>query len=99
MTQDGYEIQFQVNHLSHMLLTIELLPVILTTARECGDCRVVMVSSLRHTQGVFEPTNLNAEQSYSRLGFYCNSKLYNVSNALFVLYAPVGVSWLTPLIR
>ena len=78
MTEDGYEAQFQVNHLSHLLITLELLPIMITTASHCGDCRIVMVSSMRHTQGVFDPHNLNAEQSYSRLGFYCNSKLYNV---------------------
>ena len=67
MTEDGYEAQFQVNHLSHLLITLELLPIMITTASHCGDCRIVMVSSMRHTQGVFDPHNLNAEQSYSRL--------------------------------
>ena len=80
MTEDGYEAQFQVNHLSHFLLTLELLPIILDTASECGDCRIVIVSSRLHSSGVFAPGNMNAEQEYIRNKFYSNSKLYNVIN-------------------
>ena len=80
MTEDDYEAQFQVNHLSHFLLTLELLPIILDTASNCGDCRIVIVSSAAHLSGVFEPGNMNAEVSYSRMGFYNKSKLYNVKN-------------------
>ena len=78
MTEDGYEAQFQVNHLSHLLITLELLPIMITTASHCGDCRIVMVSADDHTNGSFVPGNMNAEQSYNRLKFYCNSKLYSV---------------------
>ena len=78
MTGDGYESQFQVNHLSHFLLTLELLPILLDTAYSCGDCRIVIVSSLAHKWGVFDPENMNGEISYTGLKFYNNSKLYNV---------------------
>ena len=80
MTEDGYESHFQVNYLSHFLLTLELLPIILDTASNCGDCRIVIVSSSAHTDAVFEPGNMNAEVSYARLAFYFKSKLYNVNN-------------------
>ena len=50
-----------------------------TTAEITSDCRVVFVASRRHSQGVFDPSNINGERSYSRYGFYNNSKLYNVS--------------------
>ena len=69
----------QVNHLGHFLLTLELLPLLQTTARETGDVRVVCVSSVLHSSGEWEPDNMNAERDYSRLGFYRKSKLYNVS--------------------
>ena len=69
----------QVNHLGHFLLTLELLPLIADTAREAGDGRIVFVSSQQHTHGVFDPSNMNGEVSYSRSRFYDNSKLYNVS--------------------
>ena len=79
MTEDGYEAHFQVNHLSPMLLTLELLPIMVDTASHCGDTRIVFVSSLRHNDGVMDPDNMNGERSYSRVGFYSNFKLYNVS--------------------
>ena len=69
----------QVNHLGHFLLTLELLPVLQTTARESGDVRVVCVSSLTHSWYNWEPNNMNAETDYSRLKFYPKSTLYKVS--------------------
>ncbi len=70
----------QVNHLSHFLLTLELLPTILAAASSMGDCRIVFVSSLLHTiVSEWEPDNLNAELWYGRMKFYPKSKLWNVS--------------------
>ena len=80
MTEDGYEAQFQVNHLSHFLLTLELLPLMIETAVTTKDCRIIFVSSRLHTRGSFTPGNMNAEEEYSRMRFYGNSKLYNVRN-------------------
>lgn len=91
MTEDGYEAQFQVNHLSHLLVTLELLPVMVATASQCHDCRIVLVSSDVHANGSFVPGNMNAEQSYSRLKFYCNSKLFIV-RMLFMLSCPIHMS-------
>ena len=69
----------QINHLGHFLLTLELLPIITETAAASGDCRIVFVSSEAHARwGVFDPDNMNGEQSYGRFKFYGNSKLYNV---------------------
>lgn len=51
----------------------------LNTAQYTGDCRVIFVASRSHSQGVFDPSNINGETSYSRYTFYNNSKLYNVS--------------------
>ena len=78
LTEDGHETQFQVNHLSHFLLTLELLPIMLDTASTTGDGRIVIVSSAGHRSGVFDPDNLDGQQSYGRMKFYCHSKLYNV---------------------
>ena len=68
----------QVNHLSHFLLTLELLPNILETASTSGDGRIIFVASSNHTWVNWDPANMNAERSYSRKLFYPNSKLYNV---------------------
>ena len=69
-----------MNHLGHFLLTLELLPLMLDSASHTGDGRVVFVASRRHAYGVFDPDNMNGETSYSRFGFYNNSKLYIVSD-------------------
>ena len=68
----------QVNYLGHFLLTLELLPVIMETARSHGDVRIVNVSSAAHKWGTLNPSNMNGEASYSRWSFYGNSKLYIV---------------------
>lgn len=45
-TKDGYDIQMQTNHLSHFLLTKELLPLLKKAAEENGEARVCNHSSL-----------------------------------------------------
>ena len=74
----------QVNHLSHFLLTLELLPSLLETASSTGDGRIIIMSSIAHKAGTLNPENMNGEQSYNRGRFYGHSKLYNVS-AHFVI--------------
>ena len=78
-----YKIPAQVNHLSPLLLTLELLPTLVETASSGsggGDCRVVWVASMAHERGIWDPRNMNGEISYSPTTFYQNSKLYNVSD-------------------
>ena len=65
--------------MAHFLLTLELLPILESTARETGDVRVVLVASAAHKWVNWDPDNMNGEREYSRLKFYPKSKLYNVS--------------------
>jgi len=44
-TVDGYDTQMQTNHLSHFLLTAELLPLLEAQAEASGDARIVNHSS------------------------------------------------------
>lgn len=44
-TSDGFDVQMQTNHLSHFLLTRELMPLLERAARETGEARVVNHSS------------------------------------------------------
>ena len=44
-TSDGFDIQMQTNHLSHFLLTRELMPLLETAAEAAGDARIVNHSS------------------------------------------------------
>ncbi|KAJ1324665.1 retinol dehydrogenase 12 [Microdochium nivale] len=53
-TGEGYEIQFGTNHMGHALLTKLLQPLLLKTAEQHGDARVVFVSSAAHAFGPAE---------------------------------------------
>ena len=76
LSEDGYELQFAVNHLGHFLLTLNLLPAI-QCCRQCT--RVINVSSAMHTKGVLDFNNLRGEKkSYNGTEAYCQSKLANV---------------------
>lgn len=80
-TEDGFGIQFGVNHLGHFLLTCLLLERL----KEAGGGRVVTLSSMAHRWGHidFEALVVNRHLgtgSYSWQFFqaYCSSKLCNV---------------------
>jgi len=46
ITGDSFDKQMQTNHLSHFLLTKELFPLLLSSAKENGDARIVQHSSM-----------------------------------------------------
>ena len=71
MTADGFELQFESNHLGHFLLTGLLLP----TINKTPGARVVSLSSIAHRSGKIDFDNLNAERSYGRWPSYAQSKL------------------------
>ena len=68
-----------------MLLTLELLPLLLDTAAESGDGRIVFVSSSGHYMAdPFDANRLNrTEDDYGRLKAYSNTKLYNVRDMFY----------------
>ena len=78
ITEDGYELQFAVNHLGHFLLTMLLLPAL----RCCRNCsRVINVSSALHFKGGLDFSSLEGKaekKSYSGTKAYAQSKLSNV---------------------
>lgn len=79
-TQDGFELEFGINHLGHFLLTRLLLPAL----TDAGASRVITVSSIRHIPGRggqgarFDFDNLRGEKGYDPRIFYNNAKLANV---------------------
>jgi len=88
-TRDGYEVQFQVNHLSHALTINTLLPLLSeTAARHGGDARIVNLSSIAYDQaprsGIEFATLRSKQASFGGLlGFpkwqrYGQSKLANL---------------------
>jgi NAD(P)-dependent dehydrogenase (short-subunit alcohol dehydrogenase family) len=79
VTQDGFEMQFGVNHLAPFLLTNLLLDVL----KRSAPARIVIVASRAHQRGVLDFDDLNAERNaYSGFAAYCNSKLANMLFAL-----------------
>lgn len=76
LTQDGYEMTFQVNHLSHFLIT-ELLRERLVRS---APARVVTVASTAHMQAVrgLNFRDLQMERLYLGWLAYARSKLANI---------------------
>ena len=80
ITADGFEQSFEVNHLSHFLLT----HLLLDRLKESAQGRIVNLSSEGHRIAKFDADNMNAEKTYASMGQYCFTKLCNIyfSNAL-----------------
>ena len=75
VTEDGFEMQFGVNHLGHFALTAHLSPLLMSTP----GARVVAVSSPAHRVGVVRFDDLMFEKrGYDRWRPYFQSKLANL---------------------
>lgn len=73
-TKDGFETTFEVNYLSHFLLTNLLLGALKADA----PSRIVNVSSDAHTGGHVNFDDLQGEKGYSEMGAYAQSKLAQI---------------------
>ncbi|XP_047453258.1 retinol dehydrogenase 13-like [Mugil cephalus] len=73
-TEDGFEMQFGVNHLGHFLLTNCLLDLL----KKSAPSRIVNVSSLAHERGQIYFDDINQEKQYNPWKSYSQSKLANV---------------------
>jgi len=74
-TEDGFELQFGINHLGHFALTGLLLDKLLATPAS----RVVTVSSFAHRQGKIDLDDPNFERRpYRPAAAYGQSKLANI---------------------
>jgi retinol dehydrogenase-12 len=71
LTEDGYESTYQVNYLSHFLLTHLLLDAL----KRSEQGRIINLSSSVYNVGKFDPQNLQSEKSFSLIGAYSASKL------------------------
>lgn len=74
ITEDGFEMTFAVNHLSHFLLTNLLIELI----KKSKQGRIINVSSIAHQSAEFDFENLNAEKGFSSYGAYALSKFANI---------------------
>jgi NAD(P)-dependent dehydrogenase (short-subunit alcohol dehydrogenase family) len=78
-TEDGFEMQFGVNHLGHWSLTARLLPALL----HAPAARVVtLTSTAHHFARPLDPDNPHLAGTYRPWRAYCQSKLANFHFAL-----------------
>ena len=89
-TKQGYELQFGVNHLAHMFLTLELLPML----EEKNNSRVVTVTSGVQYFGKIQWDDLQGNLKYDRWASYAQSKLANVMFGLELNLKPVSYTHL-----
>uniref|UniRef100_V9L1T7 Cytosolic 5'-nucleotidase 1B n=1 Tax=Callorhinchus milii TaxID=7868 RepID=V9L1T7_CALMI len=73
-TEDGFEMQFGVNHLGHFLLTNLLLDLL----KRSAPSRIVVVSSKLYKYGEINFDDLNSEKNYNKSFSYSRSKLANI---------------------
>ncbi|MBN2046022.1 MAG: SDR family oxidoreductase [Anaerolineales bacterium] len=74
VTEDGYEMQFQVNHLAPFLLTKLLLPLIKTSS----PARIITISSMVHAWGTINFNDLQSTRRYDASDVYAMTKLANI---------------------
>lgn len=72
--EDGFEYQFQVNHLSHFLLT----HLVVDLLRKSEAARIINVSSMAHKAGKIHYSDLSLQDDYTPMKAYAQSKLANV---------------------
>jgi NAD(P)-dependent dehydrogenase (short-subunit alcohol dehydrogenase family) len=77
-TVDGFELQFGTNHIGHVALTAQLLPLL----RKSPDARVVTVSSVANRAGKINFDDLQSKASYDPMKAYGQAKLANLMFAL-----------------
>lgn len=90
ISPDGFEHMFQINHLSHFLLTHLLLDLL----KKSDEPRIINVSSAGHKMGKFDPENLQSEKKFGSLSTYCDTKLHNIlfTNELADRLAGTGIT-------
>ena len=71
ITEDGYELQFAVNALAQLLLTLELQPALEAAA----PSQVIFVTSMMHKFGKLNPDSFRGWKKYSGGASYNQSKL------------------------
>jgi retinol dehydrogenase-12 len=73
-TEDGFEMQFQVNYLGHFLLTLLLINLL----KKSSNPKIINVSALLHHIAVIDFNDINLDNNYSPLLSYARSKLAQI---------------------
>ncbi|CAG2165002.1 unnamed protein product [Oppiella nova] len=86
LTVDGFESQFQTNHLSSALLTLLLSPKLQTSSQMSSHrSRVLMITSTLYRKGVIDENDF--KKGYASLDNYDKRKAYNNSKLANILFA------------
>ena len=96
VTENGFEQQFQVNHLSHFLLFQLLKDLLLASSTPSFNSRITVVGSSAHTFGSVRRGDVNFEKregGYNPIEAYAQSKTANtwMANELDRRYGSKGV--------
>lgn len=90
-TEDGFESQFGINHLSHFLLLHLLKNTLIASSTATFHSRVIALSSVSHRTGKIHFSDLNFQNKipYDPTAAYAQSKLANIymANAIERKYA------------
>lgn len=80
LTEDGFEVQFQTNHLGHFLLVNLLMDLLKSSGTIGRSSRIVITSSLAHRFGNIDLENMVKFERYIPHPFltYCDTKLANL---------------------
>ena len=88
-THDGIEMNFAVNHLAPMLLTLELMPLL----NAASAARIINTSSGAHRRDILQFEDLEFRQSdYNGIVTYSQSKLCNILFSLHLSKLLKGTS-------
>lgn len=74
ITIDGLEESFQINHLSHFILTNLLLDIL----KKSDDPRIINLSSAAHKAGRVDTDYIQGSKPYNSFRTYSDTKLYNI---------------------
>lgn len=88
-TEDGFELQFGVNHLGHFALVGRLLPLL----RASGSARVVSVTSLAQNYAKIDFDDLQSQRRYVPGKAYCVSKFAQAAFARELQRRSVEGGW------
>lgn len=88
-TADGFELQFGTNHLGHVALTAQLLPLL----RKGDQPRVISLSSIAARQGAIDLSDLQSTRRYKPMVAYSQSKLACLMFALELQRRSNAAGW------
>jgi len=74
LTEDGFEMCYQVNYLSQFFLSNLLLDYI----KKSTNGRIINLSSMVYSKGKFDINNLQSEKKFAVLDTYADTKLFTV---------------------